>query len=92
MSVTPDADVAADDDVYSSAEVAPDSGDIASPAGPTSCPNCGTLRAGSYCAACGQKAMPMAPTLSSFVHELTHELVHVDCKIFRADAARSVDA
>lgn len=83
MSVTPDADVAADDDVYSSAEEARD-GDAASPAGPASCPNCGALRAGSYCAACGQKAMPMAPTLSYFVHELTHELLHVDGKIFRS--------
>ena len=84
MSVTPDADVAGGDDVYSGADVAADNGDTASPAGPASCPNCGALRAGSYCAACGQKAMPMAPTLSYFAHELTHELLHVDGKIFRS--------
>jgi hypothetical protein len=84
MSATPDAGVASDDDAYVDAEVAGVSDDRASPAGPASCPNCGTLRAGSYCAACGQKAMPMAPTLSYFVHELTHELLHVDGKIFRS--------
>lgn len=48
------------------------------------CPNCGTLRTGSYCASCGQKAMPLAPTLGYFLHELTHEFVHVDGKIFRS--------
>lgn len=49
-----------------------------------SCANCGTPLAGSYCSGCGQKATPLAPTLGYFVHELTHELLHVDGKIFRS--------
>jgi hypothetical protein len=50
----------------------------------TACPNCGRARTGGYCAHCGQKAAPIAPTLGYLVHELTHELVHVDGKIFRS--------
>ena len=48
------------------------------------CPNCGNRRVGSYCSACGQKAAPLAPTLDYFMHELTHEVLHVDGKIFRS--------
>jgi hypothetical protein len=48
------------------------------------CPNCGTARAGRYCSACGQKDVPLTPTIGYFLHELTHELLHVDGKIFRS--------
>ena len=50
----------------------------------SACTNCGTALAGSYCSSCGQKTAPLAPTLGYFVHELTHELLHVDGKIFRS--------
>ena len=50
----------------------------------SACTNCGAALAGSYCSSCGQKAAPLAPTLGYFVHELTHELLHVDGKIFRS--------
>jgi hypothetical protein len=39
---------------------------------------------GRYCAACGQKAAPVAPTLGDVAHELTHELLNVDGKLFRS--------
>ena len=48
------------------------------------CPNCGARRTGKYCASCGQKAAPVAPTLGHFMHELTHEVLNVDGKIFRS--------
>jgi len=50
----------------------------------SACTNCGTALAGSYCSSCGQKTAPLAPTLGYFAHELTHELLHVDGKIFRS--------
>jgi hypothetical protein len=50
----------------------------------STCPNCGDRSVASYCPACGQKAAPLAPTLGYFVHELTHEILHVDGKIFRS--------
>ena len=53
-------------------------------AGTARCPNCGTPRTGHFCANCGQKAAPLAPTLASFMHEFTHEVVNVDGKIFRS--------
>jgi hypothetical protein len=53
-------------------------------AGTARCPNCGTPRTGPYCASCGQKATPIAPTLGYFVHELSHEVLNVDGKIFRS--------
>jgi len=51
---------------------------------PSACPNCGAMRSGAYCAACGQKAAPLNPTIADFLHDLTHELLHVDGKIFRS--------
>jgi hypothetical protein len=48
------------------------------------CFNCGATRSGRFCADCGQKALPLAPTLGYFVHELTHEVLNVDGKIFRS--------
>jgi hypothetical protein len=48
------------------------------------CANCGTPLAGPYCGSCGQKAAPPNPTIGDFLHELSHELLHVDGKIFRS--------
>jgi hypothetical protein len=47
------------------------------------CPNCGATRTGHFCANCGQKAAPVAPTLGQLVRELVHEISNVDGKIFR---------
>jgi len=51
---------------------------------PSTCPNCGAIRRGAYCAACGQKTAALNPTIADFLHELTHEVLHVDGKIFRS--------
>jgi hypothetical protein len=83
MTVTPDAELTADAELALDAALTPDQGP-AEVAEIAACPNCGTLRAGSYCSACGQKAMPLKPTLEYFVHELTHELTNLDGKIFRS--------
>jgi Protein of unknown function (DUF3667) len=48
------------------------------------CPNCGARLTGLYCAECGQKAAPINPTVRHFAHELTHELLHFDGKIFQS--------
>jgi hypothetical protein len=48
------------------------------------CANCGSARTGSYCATCGQKAVPLNPTLKYFLHEFAHEVLNVDGKIFRS--------
>jgi hypothetical protein len=53
-------------------------------AGETTCANCGTPLAGPYCGSCGQKTAPPNPTIGDFLHELSHELLHVDGKIFRS--------
>jgi len=50
----------------------------------TSCSNCGAALNGPYCSICGQKALPLNPGLHEFLHEATHELLHVDGKIFRS--------
>jgi hypothetical protein len=49
-----------------------------------SCPNCGRLLDGAFCADCGQKVTALNPTVHDFLHDLTHELLHVDGKIFRS--------
>jgi hypothetical protein len=50
-----------------------------------SCLNCQALLTGEYCANCGQAAHEgHAPTLGHVFHELVHEIVHVDGKIFRS--------
>jgi len=81
MSITPDIDtdldVAPEIDAAADVDTTPD---VTAP----ECPNCGALRIGAYCAVCGQKAVPLNPTLKYFVHELTHELLHLDGKIFRS--------
>lgn len=48
------------------------------------CHNCGIRLTGPYCAACGQKAVSLSVTLHDFVHELTHETLHVDGRIFQS--------
>lgn len=48
------------------------------------CHNCGIRLTGPFCAACGQKAVPLSVTMHEFVHELTHETLHVDGRIFQS--------
>ncbi len=86
MSVTPDGNVTSEADFAmesGGASVATDEG-TGPDAAPAACPNCGNRRVGRYCSICGQKASPLAPTLGYFMHELTHEVLHVDGKIFRS--------
>jgi hypothetical protein len=51
--------------------------------GLTECPNCGTHLAGAYCTTCGQKNTAINPTFGDFLHDLSHEFLNVDSKIFR---------
>jgi hypothetical protein len=83
MSVIHETDVATDAAVAAAIDDAPESSG-AHATSPVECPNCGTPRVGSYCSSCGQKAMPLRPTVHYFAHELTHELLHFDGKIFRS--------
>jgi len=46
------------------------------------CLNCGAGLVGVYCAECGQKAGHVNPTLRELLHELWHEVAHVDGKVF----------
>ncbi|HET8772216.1 MAG TPA: DUF3667 domain-containing protein [Thermoanaerobaculia bacterium] len=48
-----------------------------------SCLNCGTRLHGKYCHACGQKAVSASVKLHDFVHEATHEFLHLDGKIVK---------
>lgn len=48
------------------------------------CHNCGIRLTGPFCANCGQKEQERDPTFAHFLHELTHELLHFDGKIFRS--------
>ena len=48
------------------------------------CHNCGIRLSGPYCAACGQKAVPLSVTVHDFLHELTHETLHVDGRVFQS--------
>jgi Protein of unknown function (DUF3667) len=48
------------------------------------CHNCGIRLVGRFCAACGQKAVPLSVTLHDFFHELTHEMLHVDGRIVQS--------
>ncbi|MGE0813701.1 MAG: DUF3667 domain-containing protein [Vicinamibacterales bacterium] len=48
------------------------------------CANCHATLTGPYCARCGQHESASHPaTLAHLAHELTHELLHVDGKIWR---------
>ena len=46
-----------------------------------SCLNCNTRLHGKFCHACGQKATPAHVKLHDFVHDATHEFLHLDGKI-----------
>ncbi len=46
-----------------------------------SCLNCNTRLHGKFCHACGQKATSPNVKLHDFVHEATHEFLHLDGKI-----------
>lgn len=48
------------------------------------CHNCGIKLSGPYCAACGQKSVPLSVTLHDFFHEFTHEMLHVDGRLFQS--------
>ena len=49
--------------------------------GLSQCANCGAALEGKYCSQCGQKVAPLNPTLGEFLHDLFHEIAHVDGKI-----------
>jgi hypothetical protein len=48
------------------------------------CLNCGAPLSGAYCGACGQKATSPHPTFHDLVHEFTHEMLHVDGRLFQS--------
>jgi len=48
------------------------------------CHNCGIRLNGPFCAACGQKALPLNVTFHDFFHDFTHEMLHVDGRIFQS--------
>jgi hypothetical protein len=48
------------------------------------CYNCGIRLTGPYCAACGQRALPLAITVREFLHDFVHETLHVDGRIFQS--------
>lgn len=53
-----------------------------------SCANCGAHLAGSFCHQCGQHESASHPaTLGHLLHEVTHELLHVDGKVWRTAKA-----
>jgi hypothetical protein len=47
------------------------------------CRNCHAWLWGDYCARCGQKVAALNPALGDLVHDVIHEFLHVDGKIFR---------
>jgi hypothetical protein len=47
------------------------------------CLNCGAELHGAYCQACGQKAISLQLGARDFVHEATHETLHLDGKIVK---------
>jgi Protein of unknown function (DUF3667) len=48
----------------------------------TRCLNCGVILSGAYCHACGQKGSGPPLHFHDFVHELVHESLHFDSKIW----------
>jgi hypothetical protein len=48
----------------------------------TTCHNCGAALHGPWCAVCGQKDQALDPSFHDLVHEVTHESLHLDGKIF----------
>lgn len=54
----------------------------------SACANCGSALTGAYCAQCGQAAgAAHPPTINHLFHELSHEVLHVDGKIWRTARA-----
>ena len=47
---------------------------------PSTCANCGARLDGAFCSHCGQKATPLNPSVGEFLHDLFHEIAHVDGK------------
>ena len=47
------------------------------------CYNCSAPLSGPFCAACGQKAKALNPTLGDLIHDFAHEMLHVDGRIFQ---------
>jgi hypothetical protein len=48
------------------------------------CLNCGGVLSGAFCAACGQSAHEgREPGIGHFLHDLVHEFLHLDGKVFR---------
>jgi hypothetical protein len=51
---------------------------------PSACSNCGDARVATFCAQCGEKQPHHHDlTLRHFLHELVHEMVHLDGKLYR---------
>src|SRR5262249_8791686 len=48
---------------------------------PAHCAKCGASLLGRFCSQCGQKVAPLNPTFGEFLHDLFHEIAHVDGKI-----------
>ena len=51
---------------------------------PPACLNCAAPLTGRYCAACGQKANDLDPSLRDVAHEVAHEFIHVDTRFVRS--------
>ncbi len=47
------------------------------------CPDCGWMGAGNYCANCGEEMEPYLPKVRQFFHELASEFLALDSKIVR---------
>jgi hypothetical protein len=47
------------------------------------CPNCSTPLSRRYCPQCGQKIGDINPTIHDLLHDVAHEFLHIDSKIFR---------
>lgn len=47
----------------------------------TRCLNCGAGLVAAYCAECGQKAGQLNPTVRELLHDVWHEVLHIDGKV-----------
>jgi hypothetical protein len=47
----------------------------------TACANCGKALDRPFCSQCGQKAAPLNPSVGEFLHDVLHEVTHLDGKI-----------
>jgi hypothetical protein len=50
----------------------------------TTCYNCKARLTGPFCGACGQKAQSLNPSARDLLHDVTHEMLHVDGRIVRS--------